>query len=114
MPLTIWAQVNIIIVSYNLSMFAARKGINRGISVNLMSKRTVFNKDKWWSRENIPVFGFMIGTTAICFQVVFHISSITMNCKLIFCIKVGVLYPWHETLSVQIDRLEVNSENITN
>lgn len=60
-----------------------------------VSKRTVFNTQKLWSRENIPVYGFIIGTAAISFQV-------------------GVLYPWHEEISVQIDNLEKVTEKIDN
>ena len=52
------------------------------------AKRTVFNTQKFWCRENLPVYGLAVGTCAICFQV-------------------GVLYPWHEVLSDQIERLEV-------
>jgi hypothetical protein len=35
----------------------------------LVAKRTVFNTQKLWSRENIPVYGIVVGTAAISFQV---------------------------------------------
>ena len=36
----------------------------------------------------------------------------TVGYNITYFIKIGVLYPWHETLSIQIDRLEVSKRTI--
>ena len=41
-------------------------------------------------KEHVPTYGFIIGACALCFQI-------------------GVLFPWHDTLSKQFEDLEVYS-----
>lgn len=72
----------------------------RGASPFQIPKRTVFNTQKLWSRENLPFYGFTVGMAALSFQV-------------------GVLYPWHEEVNNQVkglvkatDKIDVLSVNL--
>lgn len=51
-------------------------------------KRSIFNAEKPFSRENLPFYGAAVGLTAFSFQVM-------------------VLYPWHEELSTQFSAIQV-------
>eukprot|EP01033_Poteriospumella_lacustris_P003123 gene3123-2296_t len=50
-------------------------------------KRSIFNAEKPFSRENLPFYGAAVGLTAFSFQVM-------------------VLYPWHEELSTQFSAIQ--------
>lgn len=55
---------------------------------NKQFKRTITN-EKFFTKENIPTIGLLVGVSALCFQ--------TM-----------ILFPWHQVLSDQFNDLELN------
>ena len=57
-------------------------------AVTTTSTKRLFNSQILASRENIPVYGAIVGVTALCFQI-------------------AVLYPWHYELSDQFLQIEV-------
>jgi len=70
-------------------MFTSVRCGVRGSSLNGKKRgfHTLFNREKFWAKENVPVYGMFIGAGAISFQI-------------------GVLFPWHEVISKQIDEIE--------
>jgi len=70
-------------------MFGTRRVFTnfRRVASNFASSRK-FNTDNIWARENVPIYGALVGISALCFQM-------------------AVLYPWHHELSEQFGEIQV-------
>lgn len=60
------------------------------VAATTQQVRRLFNAKDPLDRANIPVYGAMVGVTALCFQI-------------------AVLYPWHHELSEQFEEIQVSA-----